>query len=113
MEEKTVKVKVKNIAQSPLKLRLVADTIRGKSVDEALENLELVRIKGTRIIKKAIMSGVANAREAHGVGQEDLVISELMINEAPMFKRTRFQAKGRVSTIFKRRSHINLELKVK
>jgi large subunit ribosomal protein L22 len=113
MDEKTVKVKVKNIAQSPLKLRLVADTVRGKSVDEALDILALVQRKGTKMIKKAIMSGVANAREKHGVGQEDLTINKIMINEAQTLKRTRFQAKGRVSTIFKRRSHINLELKVK
>ena len=113
MEEKTVKVKVKNIAQSPLKLRLVADTVRGKSVDEALDILALIRKKGVRVIKKAIMSGVANARETYGVGQNDLVISEIMIDEAPTLKRTKFQAKGRISTIFKRRSHINLELKVK
>lgn len=113
MEEKIVKVKVKNIAQSPLKLRLVADTVRGKSVNEALDILALVRRKGVKMIRKAIMSGVANAREAYGVGQDDLVINKIMIDEAPTLKRTRFQAKGRVSVIFKRRSHINLELKVK
>ena len=113
MEEKTVKVKVKNIAQSPLKLRLVADTVRGKNVEDALDILALVQRKGVKTIKKAIMSGVANAREMHGVGKEDLMINKIMINEAPTLKRTRFQAKGRVSTIFKRRSHINLELKVK
>jgi large subunit ribosomal protein L22 len=113
MDEKTVKVKVKNIAQAPLKLRLVADTVRGKSVNEALDILSLVQKKGARTVKKAIMSGVANTREKYGVGQDDLVINEIMVDEAQTLKRTRFQAKGRVSTIFKRRSHIILELKVK
>ncbi|MFA5633694.1 MAG: 50S ribosomal protein L22 [Candidatus Dojkabacteria bacterium] len=113
MEEKTVKVKIKNIAQSPLKLRLVADTVRGKSVDEALTILPMIRRKGVKTIEKAIMSGVANAREMYGANQDDLVIDKIMINEAPMFKRTKFRAKGRVSIIFRRRSHINLELKVK
>ena len=113
MEEKIVKVKVNNIAQSPLKLRLVADTGRGKSVNEALDILALLRKKGVSTIKKTIMSGVANAREMYSVGQDDLAINKIMIDEAPTLKRTKFQAKGRVSVIFKRRSNIYLELKVK
>lgn len=113
MEDKKVKVKVKNIAQSPLKLRLVADVVRGKDVEEALDLLTLVRKKGAKDISKAILSGVANAREMYGVDKEDLHISKIMVNEARTLKRTRFQSRGRVSVINKRRSHINLELTVK
>jgi large subunit ribosomal protein L22 len=113
MEDKKVTVTIKNIAQSPLKLRLVADTVRGKDVEEALAILSLLNKKGTKAVSKAILSGVANAREVHGVDKEDLIVDEIMINEARTLKRTRFQSRGRVSRINKRRSHINLELKVK
>jgi len=65
------------------------------------------------IVKKAIMSGIANAREKYGVDKESLVISKITIDEARTLKRTRFESRGRVSRIDKRRSHINLELKVK
>lgn len=113
MEDKIVTVKVKNIAQSPLKLRLVANLIRGKSASEALEMLTLLSKKGSPIVKKAIMSGIANAREKYGVEKESLVISKITIDGAKTLKRTRFESRGRVSRIDKRRSHINLELKVK
>ena len=113
MEEKTVKVKVKNIAQSPLKLRLVADTVRGKNVSDALDILSLVQRKGAITVSKAIRSGIANAREIHSVDEKDLTVDKINIDEARILKRTRFQSKGRVSVINKRRSHLNLELKVK
>ena len=113
MEDKVVKVKVKDIAQSPLKLRLIADTVRGKSVPEALDILTLLNKKGADTIKKAIQSGVASARELYSVDEESLEVSKIMINEARTLKRTRFASRGRVSVITKRRSHINLELKVK
>jgi ribosomal protein L22 len=54
MEDKIVKVKVKDVAQSPLKLRLVADAVRGKSVPEALDILTLLNKKGADTIRKAI-----------------------------------------------------------
>ena len=113
MEEKIVKVKVNNIAQAPLKLRLVADVVRGKDVETALNMLKLVNKKGSITVQKAILSGVANAREQYGVDKEDLVISRIEVGEGKTLKRTRFASRGRVSVIFKRRSNIILELKVK
>jgi large subunit ribosomal protein L22 len=113
MEEKIVKVKVKDIAQPPLKLRLVVDAVRGKSVEEALNILELINKKGTRTVKKALLSGVANARELYSVDKESLEISKITVDEARTLKKTRFASRARVSVLFKRRSHLNLELKVK
>jgi large subunit ribosomal protein L22 len=113
MEAKTSKVKMNNIAQSAQKLRLIADIVRGKEVEKALEILEFTNKKGAKFVKKAINSGVANAREQHGVDKSDLKIKKIEINEAPTYKRGRFSARGRYSVILKRRSHINLELEVK
>ena len=64
MEEKIVKVKANNISISPLKLRLVVDTVRGKKVEEALGILELLNKKGTLFIKKAILSSMSHPRPA-------------------------------------------------
>jgi large subunit ribosomal protein L22 len=113
MEAKIAKVKVKNIAQSAQKLRLVADLVRGKDVSEALATLEFTNKKGSLFVKKAINSGIANARENYGVEKEDLKIRSITVDEAPTYKRGRFASRGRHSVILKRRSHLNLELIVK
>ena len=113
MEEKIVKVKIKDIAQAPLKLRLVIDAVRGKSANEALDILQLLNKKGTKTVKKAIMSGIANARELYNVDQDSLKISKITVDEARTLKRTKFASRARVSVMFKRRSHLNLELQVK
>lgn len=113
MEAKIAKVKVKNIAQSAQKLRLLADLVRGKDVNDALATLEFANKKGSLFIKKAIISGVANASEKYGVEKDDLKIGSISVDEAPTFKRGRFASRGRHSVILKRRSHLNLELVVK
>ncbi len=113
MAEKTVVVKVKAVAQAPLKLRLVADVVRGKNATDALDRLMLLQKKGNNTIRKAILSGVANAREQYGVDKEDLIISKIEIGEGRTLRRTRFASRGRVSILNKRRSNIILELKVK
>ncbi|MGI5897745.1 MAG: 50S ribosomal protein L22 [Candidatus Dojkabacteria bacterium] len=113
MEEKKVKITIRNIAESPLKLRLVVDMIRGKEVEEALNVLELVNKKGALSVKKALLSAIASARDIHGVDKDALVIKSITVDGARTLKRTRFASRGRVSRISKRRSHINLELKVK
>lgn len=113
MEDKKTKVQVKNISQSPQKLRLVADLVRGKDVQEALDILQLTNKKGTELLKKAILSGIANARDMYSVDKDELKITKLSVDAAPILKRARFASKGRFSRINKRRSHINLELTVK
>jgi large subunit ribosomal protein L22 len=113
MEEKKIKIQIKNVAQSPLKLRLVADLIRGKDVDKALDILQFTNKKGSVILKKALLSGVAAANEKYGVNQDALKISHISIDGAPIYKRGRYASRGRSSRILKRRSHINLELEVK
>lgn len=113
MDSKKTKTKVRNVAQSPQKLRLVADLVRGKNVTEALDILQLTNKKGCTFINKAILSGIASARELYSVDKEELKISHISIDGAPTFKRGRYASKGRSSRILKRRSHINLELEVK
>ncbi len=113
MEDKKIKTKVKNIAQSPQKLRLVVDLVRGKDVNEALDILQFTNKKGTIYVIKAIKSGIAAAGEISGAKSEDLKIKEISVDGAQTVKRGRFASRGRSSRILKRRSHLNLELEVK
>ena len=91
---------------SPQKCRLVADTIRGKTVDEALRALTFTPKKSARIVKKVLESAIANAEHNHGADIDELKVSTVEVNEAPTFRRFRARAKGRGARIIKRNSHI-------
>ncbi|HSG59638.1 MAG TPA: 50S ribosomal protein L22 [Woeseiaceae bacterium] len=95
---------------SPQKCRLVADTIRGKSVDDALRTLTFMPKKGARIIKKVLESAIANAEHNHGADIDELKIATIEVNEAPTFRRYRARAKGRGARIIKRNSHITVRV---
>ena len=95
---------------SPQKCRLMADTIRGKSVDEALKLLSFTPKKSARVMKKILESAIANAEHNHGLDIDELKVSVVEVNEAPMFKRFRARAKGRGDRIIKRNSHITIRV---
>jgi len=95
---------------SPQKCRLVADTIRGKSVDEALRTLSFTPKKGARIVKKVLESAIANAEHNHGADIDELKVSTVEVDDAPMFRRYRARAKGRGARILKRNSHITIRV---
>jgi large subunit ribosomal protein L22 len=95
---------------SPQKCRLVADVIRGKSVDEALKTLVFTPKKSARILKKVLESAIANAEHNHGADIDELKISTIEVNEAPTFRRFRARAKGRGNRIIKRNSHITIRV---
>jgi len=100
------------IRVSPRKARLVADLVRGKSVQDALGILAVTQKKASPILKKAILSAAANAQvvneDAADVTREALVISEIRIDEGPTLKRIRPRAQGRAFRINKRTSHIKV-----
>ena len=95
---------------SPQKCRLVADTIRGKSVDDALRTLTFTPKKSARIVKKVLESAIANAENNHGADIDELRVSKIEVNEAPSFRRYRARAKGRGARIIKRNSHITVRV---
>jgi large subunit ribosomal protein L22 len=95
---------------SPQKCRLVADVIRGKSVDDAIRTLTFSPKKSARIVKKVLESAIANAEHNHGADIDELKISTIEVNEAPTFKRYRARAKGRGTRIIKRNSHITINV---
>jgi large subunit ribosomal protein L22 len=91
---------------SPQKMRLVADQIRGLSVDRAINLLAFSNKKGADIIKKVLESAIANAENNDGADIDELRVSAIQVNQGPTMKRLRPRARGRADRIIKRTSHL-------
>ncbi|MAJ17845.1 MAG: 50S ribosomal protein L22 [Candidatus Actinomarina sp.] len=110
MENETITAKSKYIRQSPYKLRLVLNLIRGLPVSEALDILKFTKRKASDEITKVIQSAMANAENNFGLNSNDLYISKAIADEGPTLKRFRPRARGRAGRINKRTSHLIIEL---
>lgn len=99
-----------NYRQSPRKVRLVADLVRGKSAEQALALLSQLPKRASEPVAKLIRSAVANAQGKEGVALNELVVSAIAVNGGIVFKRSMPRARGRASAIRKRTSHITLAL---
>ncbi len=95
---------------SPQKARLVADQIRGLSVERALEILTFSKKKAAVIIKKVLESAIANAEHNEGADIDELTVSTIFVDEGPTMKRIRPRAKGRANRILKRTSHVTVKV---
>ncbi len=93
---------------SPQKARLVADQLRGKPVDQALEILQFSNKKAADLIKKVLESAIANAEHNEGADIDDLNVAKIFVDEGPTMKRIMPRAKGRADRILKRSSHITV-----
>ena len=105
-----VAAKLRYARISPQKVRLMADEIRGKNVDEALRTLSFTPKKSAKIVKKVLESAIANAEHNHGADIDELKVSNIEVNEAPTLGRFRARAKGRGTKIIKRNSHITVQV---
>ena len=95
---------------SPQKARLVADLVRGKNVEYAINTLRFLPKKGARLLKKVIESAVANASQNEAIDVDTLYVKSIFINGGPMLKRISPRAQGRATRILKRTSHITVVL---
>ncbi|EIT71971.1 MULTISPECIES: 50S ribosomal protein L22 [Hydrocarboniphaga] len=95
---------------SPQKGRLVADLIRGKKVDEALNILKFSNQRAAGIIKKVLDSAIANAENNNGADVDELKISQILVDGGPVMKRIRPRAKGRADRISKPTSHVTIRV---
>ena len=103
---------LKNVRISPRKMRLVADLVRGKQVQQALDMLHLTNKKGARILTKVVKSAVANATDTGtAVDVDRLSVAEVMVDMGPALRRFIPRAQGRATPVKKRMSHITLRLK--
>jgi large subunit ribosomal protein L22 len=107
-----MKAILKNYRQSPRKVRLIADLVRGKRAADALTTLRFVDKRAAGPFMKLIESAIANAKQ-QGAALDQLVIKEVQVNKAPTLKRFMPRARGSASRINKRNSHISVELGLK
>ena len=107
-----MKAFLKNYRQSPRKVRLLADLVRGKSVSDALTTLQFVDKRAAEPFAKVIKSAVANAKD-QDKNVEKLFVKTVQVNKGIVLKRFKPRARGSASRINKRNSHISVELGLK
>jgi large subunit ribosomal protein L22 len=105
-----VQAKLRGARISAQKARLVADQVRGKPVEEALNLLEFSTKKAAHLVRKVLNSAIANAENNEGADVDDLRVSTVFVDEGLTMKRMRARAKGRGDRIFKRTCHITVKV---
>jgi large subunit ribosomal protein L22 len=100
------KASVRGVRLSADKGRLVADLIRGKKVDQALNILEFTQKKAAGIVKKALESAIANAEHNDGADIDELKVTSIYVEQGATLKRFSARAKGRGNRISKPTCHI-------
>jgi len=98
----------KHVRIAPRKLRPVIDTVRGKNVDEALAILRFLPTPAARVVAKVVRSAAANAENNFEMSPSDLRIVRIYAGDGRTLKRYRARARGRVSPLLKRSSHITI-----
>jgi len=100
---------LKYLKASPQKVRLVADLVRGKKVEEALNILRFTRKSCAKDLEKLLRSAVANAENKEDAPDVDeLVVSKIYVNEGPREKRVQPAPMGRAYQIQKRKAHVTV-----
>ncbi|MEE4218452.1 MAG: 50S ribosomal protein L22 [Xanthomonadales bacterium] len=103
-----VTAKLNGARISAQKVRLVADQVRGMPVEKAEQLLAFSPKKAAHIVKKVLLSAIANAEHNEGADIDELSIKTIFVDEGPTMKRGRARAKGRGTQILKRTSHITV-----
>lgn len=97
---------LKNYNQSPRKVRLLADLVRGKRADEAMLVLEFTPKRAAEVVRKVLESAVANS----GQDANTLIVKDIIVDKGIVLKRHRPRARGRAFPVRHRMSHIKVEL---
>lgn len=105
-----IKAELKNYRQSPRKVRLVADAIRGKSASNAVDILTFMPKRASGPMKKLLLSAIANAEHNHQLSVESLVVKEIRVDKGVTLHRWRARARGSASPINKRSSRVLITL---
>ncbi|MAY26762.1 MAG: 50S ribosomal protein L22 [Polycyclovorans sp.] len=101
---------LKFVRLSPQKGRLVADLVRGKKVDEAINTLKFSNQRAAGLIRKVLESAIANAENNLGADVDELKVSEIFVDQGPVLRRIMPRAKGRADRISKPTSHITIRV---
>ena len=108
-----VKASLYNYRQSPRKVRLVANLVKGKQVEKAVSLLNFTVKEASGPVSKLIQSAVANAKNNFNLDAKDLFVKEIQVNPGYVLRRNTPGARGRAFPIRKRTSHITLVLDTK
>ena len=103
------KAKLSTYRQSPRKVRLVADLVRGKKVKEAITNLAFISKRAALPIQKLLNSALANAKTL-SLPEEDLIVKEIKVDAGSTLQRRRPRSRGMSNPIHKRTSHVSVTL---
>jgi large subunit ribosomal protein L22 len=99
---------LRKFRQSPRKVRMVADMIRGRKVDEALSILKFQPRKAARMLTKVLSSAIANATENEKADADKLVVKAVAIDPGPVEKRWLARSMGRANRLNRRSSHVTV-----
>jgi len=99
------------VDMSAQKVRLVADLVRGKDIQEAITLLKFTPNRAAHPISKVLASAMANGEENFGVSRDDMYVYRITVDEAPTRKWRRFGARGRFKPWLRRSSHITVILR--
>jgi large subunit ribosomal protein L22 len=105
-----VRAKLRFVRVSPRKTRLVADLIRGKGSEEAMNILTFTKKAASKILIKLLKSAIANATQKKTIDIDRLYVKKIAVDQGPTMKRFQPRAMGRATTIRKRSSHITIIL---
>ncbi len=103
-----VKATSKFVRVQPRKVRIVADELRGKPAAHSASVLRYHPSKSARMLRKVLMSAIANAEENHGLSSDMLRIASIVVDAGPRIKRIQARAMGRAYRIEKKMSHITV-----
>lgn len=106
----SVIAKLRYLRIAPRKVRLVADLIRGKRIEEAQNILNFTIKKAAPPLLKLLRSAVANAKNNFRLDESNLYITKILVDEGPKYKRWRARARGRAEEIQKKTSHVTVVL---
>ncbi|MDA8142175.1 MAG: 50S ribosomal protein L22 [Desulfobacteraceae bacterium] len=105
-----VKAVARYVRVSPQKVRVLGRSIKGKSVEKALATIKFMPQKAAGIVEKVLRSAVANADQIPDIDIDDLIVSNIIADCGPTFKRFAARARGRGTRILKRTSHVTVIL---
>ena len=113
LKKNIVSASLKNCPTSPRKMRLVADQIRGKKVNNALSILKFSPKHASNRLEKLLLSAISNWQQKNpdtDIENENVIVSEIRVDSAGMLKRLRPAPQGRAHRIRKRSNHVTLVL---
>lgn len=105
--------KLSRIRMSPLKVNIVADLVRGKSVENALTMLRFLPKKAAKILEKVVASAASNAVNNFQQNRDQLYVKTILVNAGPSYKRFLPASRGRAHPLVKRTAHITVYVETK